>query len=116
MSSVAKEYCDYIIDKIKNSKDKAVELDCVSSLLKEKYGSEYDSVEGMNSKHLLRNSEELDYYNEGDHFNEEKCYYSSGNWIAIKDRYKNCIKMKQSIGIEMWETKCKDEVFDKSLC
>ncbi len=116
MSFVAKEYCDYIIGEIKNSKDKAIELDCVSLLLKDRYGSKYDPSEGINSKYLLRNSEELSFYNEGDHFNEEKCYYSTGNWLAEKGRYDNVVKMKQSIGIAMWETKCKNTIVDNSLC
>ena len=116
MQTLEEEYYNYIIDVINQSKDKAIEMDSIPLILADKYGDEYSSKHSIKAKEMLLNNDVLEFFSEGVHLSENLFYYSVGNWIAIKGKYENVIKMKQSIGIANWELKIKDEIVDRTLC
>lgn len=98
------ELADLVIKKLINkSKFKFIALDDVSVFLKEKLQDEYSSEIGIAVKNELKNTDTLDFYREGDYYHEDKYFYCTGNWLAIKDTYKNPVEAKRKLGLEAWQ-------------
>ncbi|MDY7043639.1 hypothetical protein RVS70_05410 [Virgibacillus sp. M23] len=93
-----------IICKINNVKGKFVNIENISSILKNILGESYTSEISIAVKKYLVDCEGLDFFKEGVWMNKEKSYFCSGNWLAIKGLYENPIEAKEKIGWYSWQT------------
>lgn len=92
-----------IIEGIKNSKGKVVGSKEITSMIENHLEQKDDSIVLSQVKELLKASDEIDYFREGNCIHEDKFYWSAGNWFSLKGIYKNAIEAKSKIGLASWQ-------------
>lgn len=107
MSNEEKVY-ELVIKYIGDLKYKFMNIDDVSALIKTKLPSFTDSAINDLSiavKRLLVDSDRLNFFKEGDYIQDEKFYFCTGNWLAIKDVYANPVQAKFKCRWYSWQDK-----------
>lgn len=92
-----------IIGEIEKSKGKVVGSKELSSMIENHLEQKDDPIALSEVKELLKASDEIDYFREGNCIHEDKFYWSAGNWFSIKGVYKNAIEAKSKIGLSSWQ-------------
>ncbi|MED3976086.1 hypothetical protein P4639_22070 [Priestia megaterium] len=88
---------------IKKSKYKFINIDEVSAYLKEKLQDNYTSELSVEVKSALKDHEKLQFFREDTYVENSKYYYSTGNWLAIRDLYDNPVQAKNKLGWYSWQ-------------
>jgi len=98
------ELTEFVVQHIKNSKFKLLNIDDVSGLLKEKLGDSYDSQVAYSVKQALTEHGEIDFFREGTYNNHQKFHYCIGTWLCYKGEYENPVQAKMTANIYDYET------------
>lgn len=96
---------EIIIQNLRQSKYKFMNIDDVSDILKNVLKNNYKSEIGMKVKESLLNDERIDFFKQGYYFHDNKSYYCNGNWIAIKGVYDSPVQAKSKRGWSSIQTK-----------
>lgn len=88
---------------IKKSKIKIFSLDEITAYLKERLGEDYTSELGIAVRHALVEHPKMEFFREGEYIHEQKYHWCVGNWLAVRDAFKNPIEGKASRKMESWQ-------------
>ncbi|HDR7066993.1 TPA: hypothetical protein QCW42_004099 [Bacillus cereus] len=97
------ELTEFVVQHIKNSKFKLLNIDDVSGLLKEKLGDSYDSQVAYSVKQALIEHDEIDFFKEDTYIYQQKFHYCIGTWLCYKGAYENPVQAKQTANIYDYE-------------
>jgi hypothetical protein len=93
-----------IVNNLKKSKHKFMSVEDVRAILKAGLGDKYTTQINVAVKDALIEDKRIDFFREDTYIHDNKFYYSTGNWFAIKGVYSNPIEMKFKKGWYSWQT------------
>jgi hypothetical protein len=96
-------FVNEILQVLKKSKHKFMSIDKVTEFVKESMRDSYTVEVGMAVRDAVIEHDKIDFFKEGDYINEQKFYYCTGNWIALKGVYKNPVEAKEKLGWYSWQ-------------
>lgn len=103
------ELVEKVIDTIDNTKHKVINAEELSSIIKEAMGDDYEQEKAIAVKSEVASHERIEFFKEGTCIQDNKFYYSAGNWIAIEGVYDSPIQAKRKLGIDAWETQAEED-------